>query len=449
VNLHASFKSMFVTSIMLNKLRIHLKLTLENAKMALQTLLANKLRSFLSVTGISIGIFSIVMVFTLIESLEIQIKNSLSTLGKSVVYIEVFPWETEDRKEYPWWKFIQRPDPDIKELEKIESSFVSEIIDAISFKMTLSNTRLVNSETGITLTGISVEGITHSFNQIQDVNIQLGRYFTQQECDNAQAVAIIGNTIASKLYEKPEDAIGKKLRLSNSTVTVIGVLTLEGENMMNNSPDEQVFLPVSFLNSMTGIETRANNPRILVKAKEGISIDALADELKGTMRSIRRLKPTEDDNFAINKVTFLIKYLDDFFSQVNLFGLIIGGFSLLVGGFGVANIMFVSVKERTGIIGIQKALGARKIYILQQFLTEAVVLCVIGGIIGMILVFFVTIVANFFISSSTDMTFKLIMTMDNLSIGLLFSIATGVVSGIIPAWVASRLAPIEAIRSNG
>jgi len=440
---------MFVTSNMFKKLQIHLKLSLENAKMAFQTLLANKLRSFLSVTGISIGIFSIVMVFTLIESLEIQIKNSLSTLGKSVVYIEVFPWETEDRKEYPWWKFIQRPDPDLKELEKIESSFMSEIIEAISFKITMSNTRLVNSESGVTLTGISIEGITYSFNQIQELDISIGRYFTEQESDNAQAVAIIGNVLATKLFDKPENALGKKLRMSNSTITVIGVLKFEGENMMNNSPDEQVFVPVSFLNTMAGAQSRANNPRILVKAKDGISIDALADELKGAMRSIRRLKPTEDDNFAINKVTFLIKYLDDFFGQVNLFGLIIGGFSLLVGGFGVANIMFVSVKERTGIIGVQKALGAKKIYILQQFLTEAVVLCVLGGIIGMILVFIITLLANFFISSYTDMTFRLIMTLDNLSIGLLFSIATGVISGIIPAWVASKLPPVEAIRSNG
>jgi putative ABC transport system permease protein len=428
---------------------IYLKLLLENAKMAIQTLLANKLRSILSVSGISIGIFSIVMVYTIITSLEFQIKNSLSSLGKTVVYIEVFPWESEDRKEYPWWKYMQRPDPTLAELQQLKQSYVSDIVEAMSFRMQYYGTKLVNTEKGITLTGIEILGITYDFSQIQEMNLTEGRYFTEQEIQNGAPVAVVGNQIASKLFGSPSQALGKRMRVGANTVDIIGVLALEGEGIMGMSSDEQVFVSVYFLQQFTGIKSRSYNPRIMVKAADGIAIDALAQELQGAMRGIRKLKPNEENNFAVNKVTFLIEYLRDFFGKVNLFGLIIGGFSLLVGGFGVANIMFVSVKERTGIIGVQKALGAKSVYILQQFLTEAIVLCLLGGGIGLIFVTLITYGANYVLAAFTEQSFRLVLSYYNVLLGVFFSIVTGLVAGIIPAWFASKMAPVEAIRSNG
>lgn len=428
---------------------IYIKLSVENAKMAFQTLIANKLRSVLSVSGISIGIFSIVMVYTIIASLETQIKNSLSSLGKTVVYIEVFPWESEDRKEYPWWKYMQRPDPSLEELNKLKHNPVQDIVEAMSFRMQYMGSKLVNTDKGITLTGIEMLGITFDFNRIQEMDMIQGRYFTEQEIQSGAPVGIVGNQIAQKLFGSASEAIGKRMRVGSNFVDIIGVLALEGEGIMGMSSDEQLFVSVYYLQQFTGIKSRSYSPRIMVKAAEGISIDALAKELQGAMRGIRKLKPNEEDNFAVNKVTFLIEYLREFFAKVNLFGLIIGGFSLLVGGFGVANIMFVSVKERTGIIGVQKALGAKSMYILQQFLTEAIVLCLLGGGIGIVFVVLITHGANAMLSAFTDQSFRLILTYYNVVLGLFFSVITGIVAGIIPAWFASKMAPVEAIRSNG
>jgi putative ABC transport system permease protein len=434
--------------LMKRRFLIFVNLFIENILMGLHTLFTHKLRSFLSITGISIGIFSIVMVFTLIDSLEKQIKDSLSSLGKSVVYIEVFPWETEDRKEYPWWRYMNHPDPEMKEMESIQNSFAAPIIDAIAFKMTYSFGKIVNTETGLTQTGVDIEGISHDFNKIQDIDLNMGRYFTEQESENGARVAIIGHTIAEKLFNSPENAIGKSVRLLNELVQIIGVIKFEGENVMQNSADDKVYIPVNYLSKTTGINRRSFNPRILIKAKDNISVDALALELKGVMRNVRKLKPDDEDNFAVNKVTFLIEYLRDFFKKVNLFGLIIGGFSLLVGGFGVANIMFVSVKERTGLIGIQKALGAKKNHILQQFLTESVVLCFLGGILGMIGVVLLTFVGNLFLDSSTELSFRLVISVTNIIKGMGFSVATGIIAGIVPAVFAANMPPVEAIRSN-
>lgn len=433
----------------LARFRLFILLIFENAKMAFQTLRSNKIRSVLSVSGISIGIFSIITVFTIIDSLKIQVQNSLASLGKSVVYIDVFPWETEERQEYPWWKFIQRPNPSLNEMMLLEQSHVADIVDAFSFKMNYLSTNMSNINTGVEALGVDIVGISYGFNRIQDLKISYGRYFSEQEATQGNSVVILGNTVATKLFNNPELAIGNNVRVAGKLMRVIGVLEYEGVNMMNNSSDEIAYVPVPFLLGMTGIETRTYSPMIMVKAKDGISIDALADEIKGAMRTIRRLKPSEEDNFAVNKVTFLIQYLDAFFKKMNLFGLIIGGFALLVGGFGVSNIMFVSVKERTGIIGIQKALGAKRFYILMQFLTEAIVLCVLGGIIGIAFVYGIAFVANILLANAQDISFRIYMSLDNFVVGVLFSIVTGVIAGIIPAWVAARLQPVKAIRANG
>lgn len=416
--------------------------------MAFFTLVAHKLRSFLSVLGISIGIFSIVMVYTLIDSLEFKIKESLSSFGKSVVYVEVYPWETEDRKAYPWWRYTNRPDPTIYEMKQLQQLFNRQIVDVVAFKMSDYNTKLTNIENAITMTQVSVEGITFNFNEIQDINIRYGRYFTNQEVELGRNVCVLGNNIAVKLFGNAPNAVNRKLRLNESVLTVLGVMEVEGESMFSNSADQLVYVPLDLLASKAGFNTRSYNPKIIVKAKEGIAIDALAAELKGTMRNIRKLKPDADDNFAINKVTFFIDYLRDFFKKVNLFGFIIGGFSLLVGGFGVANIMFVSVKERTHIIGVQKAIGAKSYHILQQFLTEAIVLCVMGGFMGMIGVYGLSFVVNYFLTLTPDFNFTLVLSWSNMAYGLFFSILTGVLAGIIPAWFGAKMPPVEAIRAS-
>ena len=179
-----------------------------------------------------------------------------------------------------------------------------------------------------------------------------------------------------------------------------------------------------------------------MKGKDGIFEGEVESELKGLMRSIRMLQPGEDDNFALNKATILTNGLDQLFSIVNIAGWIIGGFSILVGGFGIANIMFVSVKERTNIIGIQKSLGAKNYFILLQFLIEAIVLCLLGGLVGLGMVYLGTVL----VKAGTDIA--VVLDVKNMITGISISVVIGIISGIVPAWFASRLDPVEAIRTN-
>jgi putative ABC transport system permease protein len=427
------------------KLNIWLKVLWESLVMAWFTIFANKLRTFLSVLGITIGIFSIVAVFTLISSFENQLKESLSTLGKTVVYVDVFPWESEGG-EYPWWKYMNRPSPKQGEATALSHSELTDLAEVICFKADISGTITVPHSAEIA-EGVSVIAVSDGYSNVQDVNIFTGRYFSYQDIAVGASVIVIGYNLAENLFGSPEKAIQQFLTFKGNRLVIIGVLAKEGESVFQSSMDERAIIPLRLLEFMVGSELKNYSPQIIVKAKDGISIDALAMELKGAMRKVRRLSPRAEDNFALNKVTFLLDYLSMFFKQVHVFGLIIGGFSLLVGGFGVANIMFVSVKERTHIIGIQKAIGAKSFFILSQFLTESIILCLLGGFIGILGVWVVSILANIALGSA-DYDFKLVLSYSNIITGFWYSFIIGVFAGIIPAYSASKLQPVDAIRAN-
>lgn len=430
-----------------NKVILAFVLFKESVSMAVKTIQYQKIRSFLSVLGISIGIFSIVMVYTLISSLEIQIKDSLKSLGNNVVYIDVFPWESENRREYPWWKYVNRPKPSLKEFARLDLSPIENLVEYKAFSVTAARETIKNPLNQVSVENISLKGISIDFNKIREMEIDYGRYFTPSEMENSINSALIGSKIATQLFGNIENALNREIKIGNNKIKVIGVLKAEGENMMGMSMDEEIYIPVFYFNYLYSSNLNNYSPTILLKAKANVGLDAMALELRGIFRSIRRLDPADEDNFALNKVTFLTQYLDDFFGTVNLFGLVIGGFSLLVGGFGVANIMFVSVKERTNIIGIQKALGAKNSSILQQFLTESVILCIFGGLIGMFFVWIVLLAGNMYLGT-TDQTFRMVLTIENIGSGVVFSVVTGLVAGIIPAWSASKLEPVEAIRAS-
>jgi putative ABC transport system permease protein len=206
--------------------------------------------------------------------------------------------------------------------------------------------------------------------------------------------------------------------------------------------DNNVLIPINFAKTVVDIKNEYLGPQIWVKAKAGVSADELKDELTGIMRSIRRLKPTEDDNFALNQTSLISQGFDELFKVVDYAGIFIGGFAIIIGVFGIANIMFVSVKEQTKLIGIQKALGAKNRFILLQFLYESVILALIGGIVGLLLIYILTLI----FSAVTEMDFS--MTMWNVSLGLIISILSGIVSGILPAYQAAKLNPVEAIATN-
>lgn len=422
------------------KSRIYIRLFYESLSMAFQSLISNKLRSLLSVLGITIGIFSIVLVFTLVDSLETNIKSSVQSLGKNVIYIDKWQWVGGDN-DYPWWKYINRPDARISEVKALKEQPVYALAEAISFTSSSNTTVRAGDKTAENTT---IDGHTFDFTRIESLEISEGRFFNEFEDINGKAVAIIGHNVANGLYDKTRGITGKKFSIYGKQVEIIGVFKNQGDNLINIDFDDKIVVPYKFLQY---VNNESNQTNIIVKAKENIGEDAIYEELRGSMRSIRRLKPMEEDNFSLNKISFLSDTIGEFFKSVNMFGLIIGLFSLLVGGFGVANIMFVSVKERTNIIGIQKALGARNEFILFHFLTEAVVLSILGGLFGILMTWGVSAAINLYLSG-TDTAFRLVMSFGNFTSGIFFASVIGLLAGVIPAWNASRLVPVEAIRSK-
>lgn len=419
----------------------YLKLISESIRSAYESLISNKLRSFLSVLGITIGIFLVILVFTIVDSLENNIKNSVQSLGKNVVYIDKWEW-SGGGSAYPWWKYLSRPDANLQELEQLKAYPVNDFFEAVAYTKTSQNTVKHNTNK---LDNVEISGYTYDFTKIETLEIEYGRFFNEFEDRNGKPVAIIGANVAKELFEKSSTALNQSINIGGKEIQVIGVFKFQGDNLINIDFDDKIAVPIQFFEYMQG---QRGGGQLIVKLKEGLNEDAVLQEMRGAMRSIRRLRPIEDDNFSLNKISFLTETIGDFFKSVNAFGLIIGMFSLLVGGFGVANIMFVSVKERTNIIGIQKALGAKNSFILIQFLTEAVVLSVLGGIIGVLVTSGLATIINTLIDKMTESSFELTMSLNNVLIGLLFSMLIGLFSGLIPAYKASQLQPVEAMRSK-
>lgn len=408
-----------------------IKLIRESYLFAFQAIMVNKLRTVLSLSGITIGIFSVISVLSVFDSLEKSIRDSLSDLGSNVIFIQKWPWGSMGG-EYPWWKYVNRPEATLEEMQELQKRAVS----AESVTFTFGTNRTVK-HLNSSFDNVNIVAISHDYDRVMPLNIREGRYFTRTESLAGRNVGIIGSEIAENLFSN-SSPIGQSIKVFGSKVVVIGVLVSQGEGTFGNSTDEQVYLPVNLARNF--INVRNTGTTIMVKGRPEISVQQLKDELTGVMRSLRKLKPGEEDNFAINEVSVINQNLQSFFSGLALIGWIIGAFSLLVGGFGIANIMFVSVRERTNIIGIQKALGAKKYFILLEFLFEAVFLSLLGGLVGLLLIYIGTLIF------SSALPFPLILSQENMFVGIGIATLIGLISGFIPAWVASRLDPVEAIR---
>jgi len=410
---------------------LFLKLIRESFIFAFQAIIVNKVRTILSLLGITIGIFSVISVLTIFDSMEIAIRNSIDQLGDNVLFVQKWPWE--GGPDSPWWKYLKRPEPDLQDLKHIQQRSTASEASAFMFEVQRTVKYRNNS-----IEDVSILGISHDFDKVLSFNLKEGRYFTTLESQSGKNVAIIGNNIATNLFPGIEP-IGKKIKIFGSKVEVIGLIQKEGEDLFGNSSDNQVILPVNY--ARNHIDIREIGTTILVKAKPYVSNDELKDELVGILRSVRKLKPKAEDDFAINETSIISKELDQFFGVIAIVGWIVGGFSLLVGGFGIANIMFVSVRERTSQIGIQMSLGAKKFFILFQFLFEAVFLSLFGGFIGLLIIYVLVLL-------SENFPFSLHLTMFNIIIGISVSVGIGLIAGIVPSYIASRLDPVEAMRST-
>ena len=414
-----------------------LEIVVSSFKMAVQELWKNKLRTFLSLFGITIGIFCIISVLATVNSLEQNIQNEIKSLGNNTIYLD--KWVYNGGPDYPWWKYVNRPVPKYSEVHEIKAR--SSAAKFVAFRNgTNDQVKFLDN----TLTGVSIHSINEDFSKIQDIEVNKGRFFTDGEFSNGANVCVIGDEVANKLFGDPERALDKMVVLKGKSLQVVGIIKKQGKNSFLGDGgwqfDNSLVVPYYFgrtiLNELTA------DPLIMIQGPPGMSSKGLKDDLLGTMRAIRKLSPTQEDNFALNDINDFSDVVSGIFSNINMGGWAIAILSLIVGMFGVANIMFVSVRERTNQIGLKKAIGAKKSIILTEFLLESSFLSIIGGAIGLALVFLLTTIAT------AIAHFPFFISLNNMLLAIGICIAVGILAGFIPARQAANMDPVVAIRSK-
>jgi putative ABC transport system permease protein len=410
-----------------------LRQLLESFRFAWQALKSNLTRTTLSLLGVTIGIFAIVAVFTIVDSLEKSIRDSMSFIGDKVIYVQKWPWGFGG--EYQWWKYFQWPEPTFSEYKYLYDNL--ETASAVAVMDFHGNTTLKNGSSSIKA---QIQGVSFEYNMISDIPIADGRYFIPLETNNARNVAIVGSDIASALFPGQEP-VGKEFKLSGNKFIIVGVQEKKGESLVDfgGNPDKTCIIPYASFSKL--FQSGRRNADIVVKGfPQDEGMKEVEAEIIGLMRTKRGIKPRDDNNFSLNRPEAAAQAISGLFGVLTIAGWVIGSFSILVGGFGIANIMFVSVKERTNLIGIQKSLGAKNYSILFQFLFEAIMLSLVGGLVGIFLVYLMS-----FMSLGS---LKIILTPGNVILGLGVSSVIGVLSGIIPALLAARMDPVTAIRAK-
>lgn len=414
-------------------MRKSLNIIRNSLRLTFQELRVNKLRTALSLTGVAFGIFCIISVLATVNSMERNIQNEVKSLGSNTIYID--KWDYSGGPDQPIWKFRARPTPKFEEAAMVKERAV--LLDDISFLM---QTQATISHKDDVLQSVSMYGINEAQMVIQPLSFDQGRYFSASEFNAGSNVCLIGYTNAENLFGTPERALGQHIDVKGKKATVVGVIKKEGKNLIGWDYDNCVMLPYKFCKQL--FEETWANPILIAKGKEGVTTSALMDELKGIMRQIRRLSPTQEDNFSLNSVEAFSKAITGFFSTVNVVGAIIGGISLIVGLFGIANIMFVTVRERTSIIGLKKAIGAKKGSILFEFLMEATLLCIMGGAMGLFFVWILTLIL------SGPLNFPVYISIPMLITTIIICVSVGILAGIIPASQAAKMDAVVAIRSK-
>lgn len=406
--------------------------------LSLQQLWNNKLRSGLSLLGVTIGIFSIIAILTAVDALKNDISGSINKLGDNIIFVGKWPWEFSN-SDYPWWNYWKRPEPSYDDYRKLKSRLTK--AQSVSFTVQPGNAS--PAYRGEAIGNADVSGVTQEYADVFNFDIEEGRFFSGSESNLGLAVAVIGGGIAEELRKVTPQLVGKEIVLFGRKVRIIGTLKKEGQGgLLGMNNDQLIMIPYLYADKVTYLDPWNSSPEIQVKANEGNTLDDIIFEIKQHMRSIRKLRPSQSDDFALNQLSIVAQGFDGIFMMLNSIGWVIGFFALIVGGFGIANIMYVSVTERTNIIGVKKALGARKSYILMEFLIESILLCIFGGLVGLSLI----AALSGPLSTASGMSFAL--SVKNATIGVSISMLIGLISGYLPARKAANLDPVEAIRAK-
>jgi putative ABC transport system permease protein len=396
---------------------------------------SHKLRTLLSLTGVAFGIFCIISVLATVNSLEYQVQKDIQALGTNTVYID--KWVYAGGPDYPWWRYVKRPSPSYDEMLLLKQKVPA----AANVAFNINTNSYVGFENDV-INSVNYYGITEDFVNIQPVEIELGRYLQPADYDFAANVIVMGYTIAETLFGKAEKAVGNTIILKEGKrALVVGLIKKQGKSIIGGwEYDNSILMPLGFMKQM--VREKNSNPVIMVQGKATIPMEQLRDELTGAMRSLRKLKPTQEDDFALNDIDAFSSFASEIFSGINKGGWSIAILSLIVGMFGVANIMFVTVRERTSQIGLKKAIGAKRSVILTEFLLESAFLCIMGGLLGLSIVFLLTL------ASKAIFGFAVFIAPGILVLAISICIIVGVLAGIIPASIAAKMDPVVAIRSK-
>ncbi len=409
-----------------------LEIVWNSLKMALSEFRSNKLRTFLSLFGITVGIFCIIGVLATVDSLKENVQKSIKSLGSNTIYIDKWDYSGQ----IPWWKLINRPEPRFEEIRLLKQR--SELAKNVAFNISSNNKVEWGDEA---ITDVNIYGISEDFSNIQQLDIQEGRFFKADDFESGSNTVVMGYTIAENLFPKPEAAVGQEVDIYGKKAVVIGLLKKKGQSMMGGyNYDESALLVYNYMKTL--VYVKRAQPVIVLQGKDNVPMKMLRDDVEGAMRSIRKTGPTQADDFALNDIESFGKFAEGIFSGINTGGWFIAGLSLIVGMFGVANIMFVTVRERTGQIGLKKAIGAKKSSIMTEFLLESAFLCILGGAIGLLLVYILTKIISPMIGFDVVISFSIFST------AITICVVTGVLAGIIPAFIAARMNPVVAIRSK-